>query len=262
MMNEGLAGMWVNSFGSQMSLVIDGTTLRGTYSSHTGSTGSYLLVGSCSAYQPSKELGQSIAMAIYWKNIEDGVKDESWHWAGSMCGQLQLDGRMTLTNSIVVSVPFESFQKGNYIDELVFTKADDAEQPDISIIKNGLMDLQSDTKAYPVAGKWVGLDDDIALDVYQVDVKTGLTKAMLTTADTDVPLLGFIDTDVELNMAQSISLTGYCSDSNETSSISGMLNYGRDHLILYSWMAGPTSPQDSFMQTRLESITLKKVIIE
>lgn len=261
-MNEGLTGTWVNSFGSQMSLVTEGTTLRGIYSSHTGSTGAYLLVGSCSAHRPSKVQGQSIAIAIYWKNIQDGIKDESWHWAGSMCGQLQLDGKMTLTNSIVVSVPFESYQKGNYIDELVFTKADDTEQADISTIKNGVMDLQSDTKAYPIAGKWVSLDDEIAVDVYQVDAKTGLAKAMLTTADADVPLLGFIDTDAELDMAQSISMTGYGSVSNETCSISGMLNYGSDHLVLYSWMARPTSPQDSFMQTRLASMTLKKVITE
>ncbi|WED27286.1 avidin/streptavidin family protein [Vibrio sp. DW001] len=262
MMNKDLAGTWVNSFGSQMSLVIEGTAVRGTYSSHTGSTGSYLLVGSCSVHPPSKELGQSIAMAIYWKNIQDGIKDESWHWAGSMCGQLQLDGKMTLTNSIVVSVPFESYQKGNYIDELVFTKAESARQSELSTLNNGLMDHESDTKAYPVAGKWLSLDDEIALNVYQVDAKTGLTKAILTTANTDVPLLGFIDTDAELDMAQSISLTGYCLVPNETCSISGMLNYGSEHLILYSWMAGPTSPQDSFMQTRLASMTLKRVITE
>lgn len=257
-MKTDLSGTWENSFGSQMSFIVDGTRITGTYTSHTGSVGEYLLVGNCSAESPSKELGQSLVIAIYWKNIRDGIRDESWHWAGSMCGQLQLDGKMTLTNSIVVSVPFESYQKGNYIDELVFVKKEsDLQDDSLSIVKKAI-ELEPYTNAYPLTGKWISIDDAMTLNINHTDPKTGLTSAALINSDKQVQLLGFIDVDVTAGMAQSVAFTGYSANAKEMSSISGMLNDGCEYLTLYSWMARTTSPQDSFMQTKMASITFKK----
>ncbi|MCG6201058.1 avidin/streptavidin family protein [Psychromonas antarctica] len=257
-MNDNLTGTWLNTFGSEMSLMVKGSTIFGTYVSQTGSSGEYLLVGSCSVDNPSKDFGQSIAIAIYWNNIEGGVKDDSCHWVGSMCGQLQLDGQMILTNSIVVSVPFESYQKSNYIDELLFTKVKNAQQAHSLFSQKSLFELQSATNIYPIVGRWVSLYDDIILTIGKVDARSGLTQATLAKRESEVQLLGFIDVNAQVNMAQGITLSGYCSVTKETCSLSGMLNYGSDHLTLYSWMARPTSAQDRFMQTRMDSIILQK----
>jgi len=258
-MNTDLSGTWVNDFGSQMSLVVENSTIWGTYTSDTGSSGSYFLVGHCSVDRPSETLGQSVAIALYWRNIKDGVKDESWHWVGSMCGQLQFDGKMTLTNSIVVSVPFETYEKGNYIDELVFTKSKSVLPPDLSFIKEDVTELKLEPTSYPAIGQWKSLDDDMTVNIYHAEVESGLVQAILTTSNTEAQLFGFIDVDATVNMAQGVVLTGYNSVTNEAYSMSGMLNYGSDYLTLYSWMARITSPKDSFMQTRMKSITLQKI---
>ncbi|MCG7499202.1 avidin/streptavidin family protein [Vibrio sp. Of7-15] len=255
-MNTCLSGIWTNSFGSKMSLIVDGTQIIGTYSSHTGSTGEYRLIGHCSKLSPSEQLGQSIAISIYWKNIHDGVKDESWHWSGTMCGQLQLDGTMTLTNAIVVSVAFEHYQKGNYIDELVFSKNGQLSQPEMDAIHQHFTLKEPTLPSYPLVGKWQ--NNTLTLDINQPHPISGYTQAHLITPGIELTLSGFIDVDAHKNMAQSLSLSGYNPITEETISMSGMLDYSSHHLTLYSWSAQPTSPEDSFMQTQMRALQFEK----
>lgn len=255
-MNTCLSGVWTNSFGSTMSLFVEGTQIIGTYSSHTGSTGEYRLIGRSSKATPSKELGQSLAISIYWKNIHDGVKDESWHWSGTMCGQLQLDGTMTLTNAIVVSVAFENYKKGNYIDELVFHKSSQLTQAEVAAITHHFIPQKTTRLSYPLTGKWI--DDTTMLDISDVHPISGYTQAQFVTPDIQLTLFGFIDVDAHPNMAQSLSLSGYNPITDETLSLSGMLESGSHHLTLYVWSARPTSPENSFMQTKMMAISFKK----
>ncbi|OEF05493.1 avidin/streptavidin family protein [Vibrio genomosp. F10] len=257
-MSDALSGVWENAFGSKMSISVQGNTLSGIYTSHTGSSGAYQLVGRCSTKSPSVKHGQSVAIAIYWKNTEQGVRDNSWHWAGSMSGQLQVDGKMTLTNSIVVSVPFESYQKGNYVDELVFTKTNHSLAADISCTPESDLSKDLEPPVYPIAGKWLSVSDEAVLGISDIKAISGETVATLATPNKTIQLSGFVDVDADEHQAQSIALVGCCSTTDESFSASGMLNVGSEYLTLYTWVAELTTPQDCFMQTRMISMTFKK----
>ncbi|WP_281545713.1 avidin/streptavidin family protein [Grimontia sp. SpTr1] len=258
-MHKQLTGIWHNDFQSKMELLAIENRIIGRYSSHTGSKGVYQLVGHCSGEAPTQTMGQSVALSIYWKNIAEGEKDESWHWAGSMVGQLQHDGKLTLTNVIVVSVPFGSYQKGNFVDKLIFNKS--SADVDHESVKSDLPE-ECNIEKRPVIGKWVSLDQRQLLDIYHVKGASGSTSAWLVRGDSEVILTGFIDVDAEPEMAQSLSLSGYESDEQSAFSLSGMLEPGKDTMTLNSWHAEQTSSEDSFMQTRMESTTFRRLNIE
>ncbi|TKF13704.1 hypothetical protein FCV66_12805 [Enterovibrio norvegicus] len=249
-MHKQLTGIWHNDFHSKMELLAIENRIIGRYSSHTGSTGVYQLVGHCSGEAPTKKMGQSVALSIYWKNIAEGEKDESWHWVGSMVGQLQHDGKLTLTNVIVVSVPFGHYQQGNFVDKLAFKKS--SADVDLESVKSGLPEDRN-IEERPVIGKWVSLDQRQLLDLFHVEGASGSTSACLVCGDSEVMLTGFIDVDAEPGMAQSLSLSGYESDEQSAFSLSGMLEPGKDTMTLFSWHAEQTSPDDSFMQTRMDA---------
>lgn len=238
-MEHSISGTWSNEFGSTMSLFVQNERIIGLYSSHTGSTGEYLLVGNCSPNNPSDKLGQSIALSIYWKNILPGEADPSWHWSGSMCGQLQHDGNMVLTNSIVVSVPFETYQKGNFIDELTFTRSAELSPSKKETINKHLLNHQTshkETSPLPtrLTGIWVNNSTQTSIKVYPANALSGLTKAMLTISGHQTELDGFTDIDANKSEAQSFSLAGYNHKTSQTLSLSGQVEAGSDELMIYS----------------------------
>ncbi|MCE0494426.1 avidin/streptavidin family protein [Vibrio salinus] len=256
-MNNNLSGVWNNTYGSVMTLREDGNRILGTYSSHTGSTGTYLLVGSCTSRAPTSKAGQSVAFSIFWRNVQEGTPDESWHWTGSMTGQLLASGTMIVENSIVVSVPFEQYQTGNYVDELTFTKQDNT--TDASELQScffGNDGSEPGQIAYLLQAVWENADTQITIG--RVNSETGLTEAELTENGKTVSLLGFIDCFAEAGMAQSFSFSGYDSETEETMSLSGQLNHGCKDIMVYKWLSRSTAPDDSFMQTRICSVLLTK----
>ncbi|MCE2594785.1 avidin/streptavidin family protein [Motilimonas cestriensis] len=262
-MQQSLTGTWGNKFGSTMSLYAQDERIIGIYSSHTGSTGEYLLVGNCSNNSPSDQLGQSVAFSIYWRNILPGEADPSWHWSGSMCGQLQINGSMVLTNSIVVSVPFETYQKSNYIDELEFTRSKELSQPQKEAINKHFLSHQTSGKDTPtlptrLTGTWDNNPMQTSIKILPANALSGLTKAILTISGNEIELLGFTDIDANDSEAQSFSLAGYNQKTSQTLSLSGQLEAGSDALMIYSWASQPTAPENSFMQTNLASINLTR----
>jgi len=253
-MSDVINGTWNNSYGSSMQLSLVNQQIYGTYRSHTGSTGVYLLVGNCSSNAPTKAAGKNLAFSIFWRNIEGNDPDDSWHWAGSMCGQLLADGQMTLSNTIVVSVPFEQFTKGNYVDELVFTKQ--SEQSELDIPK---LFSTTETKAaqpLPLVGTWANQTSQLTIQA--VNMLTGLAKASLSQQGNTFQLLGFIDVHVGTAMAQSFSFSAYDSETQTTMTLCGALEDKQSQLMVYQWKAQSTSSDTSFMQSKLGATLLTK----
>jgi saccharopepsin len=129
-----IEGTWVNSYCSQISLSLTPqNTIIGTYTSHTGSTGSSNVVGWLSgapvnvnhqllAVNPN---GTPVALAIQWRLINDPVSkaDGSWHWVSNFSGQFhpqqivreggqqdyQLNQTLEVTNGLLATATVKDF---------------------------------------------------------------------------------------------------------------------------------------------------------
>ncbi|GGB14172.1 avidin/streptavidin family protein [Agarivorans gilvus] len=253
-MSDVINGTWNNSYGSSMQLSLVDQQIYGTYRSHTGSTGVYLLVGNCSSNAPTKAAGKNLAFSIFWRSIQGDKADDSWHWAGSMCGQLLADGQMTLSNTIVVSVPFEQFSKGNYVDELVFTKQ--SESSELDIPKLFASTEPKAAQAQPLVGTWANQTSQLTIQA--VNMLTGLAKASLSQQEKTLQLLGFIDVYAGSALAQSFSFTGIDPKSQQTMSICGALEQQQTELTIYQWISQSTPADTSFMQARIAAQLLVK----
>ncbi len=255
-MSHSINGTWSNSYGSSMQLLTVKNQIYGTYSSHTGSTGVYLLVGSCSAMAPTEAAGQNVVFSIFWRNIEGNDPDDSWHWAGSMCGQLLADGKMTLENTIVVSVPFEHYGTGNYVDELVFTKQSSINGSESEIKQLFSIGEPNTADALPLLGAWA--NSTTQLTILSADKRSGLTKATFSQQGNTFQLIGFIDVYVGTAMAQSFSFSAYDSETQTTMTLCGALEDKQSQLMVYQWKAQSTSSNTSFMQSKLAATLLTK----
>jgi len=97
-----LSGKWKNQFGSIVEIgpvAADGT-FTGTYTSSTGATGVYPLVG---VTDPAPE-GHSIpvSFSVSWRSKE-GRPDPSWHWVSGFTGLLQtIGGVETITTTYLL----------------------------------------------------------------------------------------------------------------------------------------------------------------
>lgn len=80
----GIIGDWENQFGSVMSIKTFSPegVFTGTYSSSTGATGIYPLVGTA---DPAPTDSQTVAFSVTWKSLQ-GAYDPSWHWVSSFAG--------------------------------------------------------------------------------------------------------------------------------------------------------------------------------
>lgn len=102
MTQHDLIGIWKNEFGSLMAITAveaDGG-FRGLYSSTTGASGTYRVVGTSDPNPP--EVTRTLAFAISWRSIT-GEYDPSWHYNSGFAGQLQLiDGQPRITTTYLL----------------------------------------------------------------------------------------------------------------------------------------------------------------
>ncbi|WP_109356353.1 hypothetical protein [Sphingorhabdus sp. EL138] len=90
--NGSIAGTWYNSYCSQVALTTGpGNLVQGTYTSHTGSTGSFKITGyvGVAANDPQKTNGTPVALSLHWRaiNVDPSKGDGSWHWVSNFGGQ-------------------------------------------------------------------------------------------------------------------------------------------------------------------------------
>ncbi|MEJ2529304.1 MAG: avidin/streptavidin family protein, partial [Gammaproteobacteria bacterium] len=83
-----VSGIWQNEFGSTLEIghVASDGTFRGTYSSHTGATGVYPVMGVADPNPTGDNL--ALSFSVTWHSLE-GKEDPSWHWVSGFTGLLQ-----------------------------------------------------------------------------------------------------------------------------------------------------------------------------
>ncbi len=87
-----LDGTWYNSYCSQVEFDVDnGGSVHGKYTSHTGATGSYSMVGwiNENTGDVGAGTGYPVALSIQWRplNVDSTQADGSWHWVSNFSGQ-------------------------------------------------------------------------------------------------------------------------------------------------------------------------------
>src|SRR5690606_9675101 len=108
---------------------------------------------------PTPDLGQCVALAIYWRSFTGGKGDPSWHWVSGLSGQLDVSGpqpTLYLVHDMVATCDFPGLATaGTYVDKLIYTPKQDAAPgtaPELTID-------QSEVSADPISGLWACRED-------------------------------------------------------------------------------------------------------
>ncbi len=97
-----VSGVWQNEFGSTLEIgpVASDGTFRGTYRSHTGTTGVYPVMGVADPEPTGDNI--SVSFSVTWRSLE-GKEDPSWHWVSGFTGLLQeKNGQETLSTTYLL----------------------------------------------------------------------------------------------------------------------------------------------------------------
>lgn len=252
-----LNGSWENSYGSTMTLEVDEDGfIFGEYGSHTGSTGTYLVIGYCRPSNPTNAAGQPLVLSIYWRSISGEEPDEGSHWVSTYCGQLDSDGQMTVMNSLVTTTKYQAFVPGDYIDKLIFKKYSSSNE-----IKTKNIESIAQEKAKfanPINGVWVNQEKSIQLTVFLQDKEYGVVNGWLAYGSELISMLGFTDTLDNNNILQSVSLSGYMLKTSQPISLIGRISQDANTLILSRWLANSTNAEVAYFQANSENWELTK----
>ncbi len=120
-----LAGVWENEHGSIMEITVQEGRIEGSYSSHTGDTGTYRVLGLA---DPAPDEGtQTFSFAVSWRPLDGHADGAGEHWVSGFVGQLQLiNGEETLTTMWMLTKPTtpEENWTSMLIDKSVFKRRD------------------------------------------------------------------------------------------------------------------------------------------
>jgi hypothetical protein len=255
-----LNGTWENSYGSTMTLDVsnDGFIL-GEYGSHTGSTGTYIVVGYCRPINPVQDASQPLVLSIYWRSTGDEEPDDGSHWVSTYCGQLDFNGQMTVMNSLVTTTQYQDFESGDYIDKLIFTKRSS------SVLIFSVDKMKSITQkkvevANPINGSWQDAEQQIQLTVSLQNQRYGFIEGWLSYSNERVKICGFTDTlpRQNNNILQSVSLSGYMMVHGQPISLVGRISQDTRALVLSRWLANSTTTDESFFQASSMNWRLSK----
>lgn len=258
-----VAGKWINSFGSVVWLEQDlSGSIFGVYSSTTGSSGAYWVVGSADptlvgTNSPTDDVGQSVVLSIFWRSILGGSGDPSWHYVSSLSGQLvTLNEVPTLfmIHDMVATAPFPGVvpAQGSYLDKLLYTPANLTPAP-----RQWPPLFVPPQSPQAISGTWVSSSDpgvNITLTVQ--DEVTGYVTGTLQIQDASVPTVGFTDVYAGIDglSLQGLTLSAFFPDNRNVAGLAGSLDLTSDVLSV-SWLQSRgTLPGSTWIQTNLQCI--------
>lgn len=259
-----LNGVWQNEYGSQMSLgVYTGGLVYGTYSSSTGSTGKYMVIGYQQAADPTPSAGQAVALSIEWHSIAGGSGDPSWNWSSGLSGQLSIQNgkeSLVLAHAMVASSNFPGLcNAGTYIDKLTYFRvSEDAEdasaRPDLGA-----------PQADPMQGTWQTADGSVALliQVYPYSNNLfGWVEGKLALNGGVCPIEGVTDINASSGglSLQSTGITALPSMTGGPAiAFAGCLNLQNGVLTLLDLASLSTAPNATYIQTTVTQMIFKRV---
>lgn len=260
-----LAGKWQNEFGSTMDLTVEDGIVQGVYTSSTGSSGEYRVIGFQQNGEPSSNGGQACALAINWHSIVPGKPDNSWHWVSGLSGQLSIqDGgeQLVVAHALVASVEFPDFAAaGTYIDKLIYKRiSDESSHEPAEIDKSAAIDD-------PLVGNWYGADGT-NLNIEQVipfwndaykDGAFGIIFGLITWNGVASQMYGVTDihTGAPFNLdRKSVSIVALPdADNGPAVSLAGTLDLRNKILNVLNLPSQATAPANSYLQTTVSTKT-------
>ena len=259
-----LVGTWENAYHSKVVIDQFGDLLVGIYSSTTGSTGSYLVLGYQQKNEPSKTSGQAAALAIEWHSLDGGQGDASWHWTSGLSGQLSLQDTgetLVLGHVLTASTEFSGLvpQPGNYIDKLTYTRT--SAKPEKTVAKPELAEIGPIPD--PLWGTWRA-DDGTTMKL-QVssfhNFASGWVMGDLTTGGKTYNITGFTDINAKGQglALQAASLVARLGDNGPAVAYSGTLKYADGLLTMIEMTSQATGPKATYVQTRASGRVFRKV---
>jgi saccharopepsin len=255
-------GSWQNQYGSVLTLAAsENDSLYGIYTSSTGSTGAYYVVGFGSTDTATQSQGVGVALSILWRSYEQGKPDPSWHWVSGFGGQLIVESsgvsNIILNHDLVATVDFPGVGNvGSYIDKLVYAPAQGHTTSEVRAFeKNG--EIVND----PINGTWVCQTPQLAmnLSLQVVDDSSGFMSGEMELDGNFYPVLGFADNNAS---SEGLNLEGVAlaaSLGNGTyMAFSGWLDIQRNEVVLLQQTSQGTAADLQYMQTSVQTIYMSK----
>ncbi len=254
------ATRWINEYGSIMDLwQADDGAIVGLYASSTGSTGTYLVVGWAAGAPPSAQCGQSVSLSIYWRSLDGGAGDPSWHWVSGLGGQrlLGVEGQpdsMPLSHAMVATTDFPGLAgPGTYIDKLLYR----AQGP--SPAGSAAPRVAGGAEADPVDGLWQCREEPgLRLTLRLADSGYGYVEGTLLRGDEAHPVRGVTDGGA---LAAGLDRQGVAvtAPGGQGYSLALAGSLARDGLMtLTAFTSQGTAPGNGYLQTRLGALTFVK----
>jgi len=250
-------GSWVNVYGSVVTLLqFDDGVVVGTYSSTTGSSGTYWVIGFTDPNPPTNGNGQSLAFSILWRSFNGGTPDPSWHYVSGFSGQMiVMDGtpNLIMIHDLVATTvdPGVVDIIGSYPDKLTYIPRPPGTPP------NWPPPFQPPTSPDPVDGNWTCIQDpNITLTLTVQDETSGFLTGTLTTATGSVPLTGFTDTGAGAAglTLQGLTVAALLPNGHMVVAIAGSLNLATNSLTMSWFESNGTAAGSTYTQTRLRGL--------
>jgi saccharopepsin len=257
-----VTGRWLNGYGSVMFLTQGGGgSVTGTYTSTTGSSGSYWIAGFTGSAS-SQSTGQPLAFSILWRSFVAGVPDPSWHWVSGFSGQmLPLDPvnngpTLILINDLVATAadPVMTDVPGSYVDKLAYVpytggQGNPGQWPP---------PFTPPSEPDPIDGAWQCLENPaIGLFLRVEDVTSGYVTGTLTTNAGPSAVVGFTDNDAGsagLSL-QGLTLSALLPDAQTVVALAGNLVLSAGTLTMEWAQSVGTAADVSYMQTSMQGMT-------
>jgi hypothetical protein len=255
-------GLWQNEYGSQMSLAAyPGGLVFGTYSSSTGSTGKYYVVGWQQAAEPTSAAGQPVALAIDWHSITGGQGDPSWNWTSGLSGQLSIQNnaqQLVLAHAMVASSDFPKLcRAGTYIDKLIYQRVSEAQPQALERPEGGA------AAADPLAGTWQSSDGAVLL-MLQVqpapDSMFGWVSGKVQAGGGTFLVEGVTDINARSSglYLQSVSITAL-TQAGGVIAYGGTLDLRSGALTLLVLSSGATAATATYVQTTAGQLSFRRI---
>lgn len=258
-----LTGVWQNSYGSVMSLTQrDDGFVSGQYSSSTGSTGTYYVLGWAAPGAPTAALGEAVSLTIFWRSIDPGTPDPSWHWVSGLGGQLQTgpDGpTLTLLHALVATDDFPGLAPpGRYLDKLVYLPKSGA----TIAAPVGLPAAASKSDGDPLSGSWICEQDaSVGLQLEVINLEYGVVSGSLNRAVGSLAVYGFTDSYAEQDglPLEGVALAvAFDAASGVSQCLAGWREGATDRLLFTVFDSRGTASDAGYVQTAGSALSFRR----
>lgn len=255
-------GTWYNVYNSRMVLNDYGDgLLGGSYSSTTGSSGSYHVIGFGSTDNPTQQNGVGVALTIYWLSYTGGQGDPSWHWVSGLGGQGLLDGNgnptLSLNHALVATANFPGLASvGTYLDKLLYTTTPPAQAAHPEPVARSAFPrgVLAPLAADPVAGVWTCSQLPLTLTLNPPDATTGYLTGVVSVQGSTYDVVGFADVNAQTGglSLEGLTVAGFVAGSYL--SLSGWLDLGNQTLSLLQMNSNGTASTSTYVQTAAQGL--------